>query len=139
MALGTVGGGKNPWVSPVVYAYDKNWNFYFVSIPDSRHCLNMRANKSIAMAIFDSKQKLGEGIGLQMEGIVNEVKLTELPKAALIYFKRKYPFGRMRHTFDTALKKLLNDKLYRFYKIIPSKIWINDPESRIDVRIQIRL
>jgi len=139
MTMGTSGDGKNPWVSPVVYAYDGDWNFYFISIPDSRHCLNMRTDRNIALAIFDSRQKLGEGIGLQIEGSVSEVKLTELPKAALVYFKRKYPFGKMRHAFAAAFKNFLNDKLYRFYKITPSKIWINDPNSKIDVRVEVKL
>ena len=139
MTLATSDNAGNPWVSPVVYAYDKDCNSYFVSIPISKDCLNMSYNNNIAVAIFDSRQKLGEGVGLQTEGKVKEVKISELPKTALIYFKRKYPFGKMRHVFGPALKNFLRKRLYRFYKITPSRIWMNDPNSEIDVRVGVSL
>ena len=71
VTLATSDNAGNPWVSPVVYAYDKDCNFYFVSIPNSKHCLKKR--------------------------------------------------------------------LYRFYKITPSRIWMNDPNSEIDVRVGVSL
>src|SRR3989344_239935 len=26
------------WISPVVYTYDKDYNFYFLSMPSAKHC-----------------------------------------------------------------------------------------------------
>lgn len=126
-----------PWVSPVVYSFDDKYNFYFVSIPNSRHCKNFKENNKIALAIFDSRQLIGEGVGLQVEGIVTEVKFTEVPSVAAIYFKRLYPYGKMHHAFDEALKTFLARKLYRFYKVTPTKIWMNNPDSKIDKRVEV--
>lgn len=55
ITISSVGGGGKAWISPVVYAYDRAFNFYFFSMPTSRHCLNIKENKNIACAIFDSQ------------------------------------------------------------------------------------
>ena len=65
MTLGTTSPDGKPWVSPVVYAFDKNYNFYWISLPNSKHSQNITANKNISLAIFDSHQNWGEGVGLQ--------------------------------------------------------------------------
>lgn len=139
MTLGSSNAEGGTWVSPVVYAYDDKWNFYFVSIPDSRHCQNASSHNKVALAIFDSHQLLGEGVGLQIEGLVEEVKITQVPGAAVTYFKRQYPYGKMRHAFNDALKKFLEKKLYRFYKVTPTKVWINNPNSQVDERAEVTL
>lgn len=35
LTLGTI--GKEPWVAPLYYATDPNFNFYYISQMDSRH------------------------------------------------------------------------------------------------------
>jgi uncharacterized protein YhbP (UPF0306 family) len=127
------------WVSPVVYAYDKEFNFYFVTIPNSRHGKDFKNNNKISIAIFDSRQPLGEGVGLQAEAKVEELGVKDVPSAVLIYFKRKYPFGKMKDAFEVALKKFLNRKIYHFYRAVPTKTWINNPNSNIDERVEVFL
>jgi len=141
MTIGSSDGEGNAWVSPVTYAYDKKLNFYFVSHTDSKHCRNIEKNKRVSLAIFDSRQLIGDGVGLQIEGIAKKVKIIEVSKAAATYFRRKYPFGKLNQVgaVNAALKQLLNKKLYWFYKITPSKIWLNNPNSNIDERIEINL
>ena len=139
MTLATSDAKGNPWASPVAYAYDDIWNFYFVSIPNSKHCSNANSNKRVAVAIFDSQQGIGKGVGLQIEGIIEEVGTKDIPKAAGVLFKRKYPYGKMQHAFSVALKNFLKKKLYRFYRITPTRVWMNNPNSDTDVRIEIKL
>ena len=67
VTLATADMQGNPWISPVVYSYDKKWNLYFVSIPSSKHCQNIRLNGKGACAIFDSRQAWGTSTGLQIE------------------------------------------------------------------------
>ncbi|RJQ26864.1 pyridoxamine 5'-phosphate oxidase family protein [Candidatus Parcubacteria bacterium] len=129
----------NAWVSPVVYAYDNDWNFYFVSIPNSKHCLNFKENNKISVAIFDSHQDWGEGIGLQIEGEIKKLKLTEISNAIKIYFKRNYPYGTITEAFGKGLKNMLNKKLYRLYKLSSIRIWINNPNSDTDERAEVEL
>ena len=140
MTLGTSDANGSPWVSPVVYAHDKNWNLYFISIPESRHCQNIKVNNRVAVAIFDSQQSVGEGVGLQIEGVVEETTLKDAPLVTKMYFSRKYPHGRnIKSAFSSALKKFLDGEIYRFYKFIPTKVWINDPNADRDVRVEVNL
>ena len=138
LALGTA-DNKDTWVSPVCYAFDKDWNFYFASIPNSKHCKNLSKNNKLSLAIYDSRQNWGEGVSLQIEGVAEKVNLTEISKITAIYFGRKYPYGSITGIFATSFKKLLQNKTYSFYKIVPIKIWMNNPNAEIDERVEIKL
>lgn len=138
MVIGSADKTGKAWVSPVTYAYDSDLNLYFVSHIRSRHCLNIAQNKEVSVAIFDSRQLIGDGVGLQMEGIAKRATITEVPKASLIYFKRTYPYARSVKAVNAGLKKLLDANTYRFYKIAPQTIWMNDPNSSVDERVEIK-
>jgi len=99
--------------------------------------VNIKENNKASIAVFDSQQLIGEGVGLQIEGQAEELGIKDIPSVAAIYFKRNYPFGKMRSVFDEALKSFLERKIYRFYKFTPVKIWINNPNSDIDERIEV--
>lgn len=142
VSLGTTNAKGDPWISPVVYAFDGDWNFYFSSLPDSRHCSNIRENNKTAMAIFDSHQNTGEGAGLQIEGVTRELKGQENLKAAVILFQRKYPYGK--HPSPGKISKLIKKavskrNMYKFYKITPITVWMNNPNTDIDLRVRIDL
>ncbi len=139
LALATVDENGEPWISVLCYAFDKDYNFFFASIPSSKHCASFSKNKKVSIAIYDSTQKWGCGIGLQVEGIAEKVALSEFPKASLIYFSRKYPYGNVAGAFATGFKKLLKNKIYTFYKITPTKFWMNNPNSDRDERVEINL
>jgi uncharacterized protein YhbP (UPF0306 family) len=130
-------GGGNSWISPVAYAFDEKFNFYFASLPDSLHIKNISKNKKVAFAIFNSHQNWGEEVGLQIKGVCEKAKLIEYPKIIKLYFGRKYPFGDV-NKYGTAFKKLLQAKIYFFYKIIPVKFWLNDPNSETDRRLEVK-
>lgn len=138
LALATTNGNKNLWISPVCYAYDKDFNFYFGSLPTSKHSVNGMKNKKVAFAIYDSTQKWGYGVGLQIEGTLEEVKLTQMPRAMKIYLTRNYPYGNITGAFAKGFKELLNKKIYRFYKLTPIKIWMNNPEADVDERVEVK-
>src|SRR3989338_2158899 len=90
VSLATTDNYGNPWISPVVYAYDKNCNLYFVSIPSSKHCQNIRLNGKGACAIFDSRQAWGTSTGLQIEAKIEELSFKDTLKAGKCYISRKY-------------------------------------------------
>lgn len=136
--LGTGMGGE-AWVSPVVYANDDDYCFYWISLPNSKHSLNIKKNKKITFSIFDSHQNFGEGVGLQIEGFAEELNLKEYPKAFKLYFKRIWPYGKFSINHKKVFKKLLEGNIYRFYKVIPTKVWMNDPREETDVRVEVKL
>ncbi len=127
------------WISPVAYAQDSDYTLYFVSIPSSKHISYIMRNKKATVAIYDSHQEWGSGIGLQIEGDVSEVPLSELPHALTSYFTRDNPYGRITDAYGKALKNLLNRKLYKMYQFTPSTVWINNPNSEIDERIEVEI
>lgn len=139
LALATVDKNEESWISTLCYTFDKSYNFYFASIPSSKHCVNFSKNKKVSFAIYDSTQKWGCGIGLQIEGVVEKVGLSEFPKTSLIYFSRKYPYGNVVGAFAASFKKLLDNKIYSFYKITPTRFWMNNPNAERDERVEINL
>ena len=104
---------EDSWISPVAYAQDSDNIFYFVSMPDSKHISYIKRNKNVTVAIFDSHQDWGSGIGLQIEGEISEVALIELPHAMTVYFTRNNPYGKITDAYGKALKNLLKIKNYK--------------------------
>ncbi|KKP48297.1 MAG: hypothetical protein UR39_C0001G0092 [Candidatus Woesebacteria bacterium GW2011_GWA1_33_30] len=110
-------------------------------MPTSRHCVNIKANKDIAVAIFDSQQLWGEGVGLQIEAIAEVVNLKDSLKIAKIYGLRKYPYGGIntKRAIQFIKSMVFDGKSYKIYKITPKTVWMNDPNSSVDVRVKIDL
>jgi general stress protein 26 len=137
MTLGTVNPDGRAWVSPVVYFTDNKYNFYFMSLPDSKHCMNIARDRHLSVAIFDSHQDLGQGVGLQMEAEAKVVPIRETIGVIRKSLSRKWPYGKVATLNET--KRFLKIYKYRFYKITPVRIWMNDPRAEKDVRVRVRL
>ena len=139
LTLATVDNEKGMWVCILCYAYDSDFNFYFASLDTSRHSRNITQNNAVTFAIYDSRQDWGIGVGLQIEGLIDKVSGAELPKVTAMYFSRKFPFGSATGDFAMEFRKQLDNKTYNFYKIIPTKIWINNPDANVDERVEVNL
>lgn len=141
LTLSSVDEKGSPWVSPVVYTYDTDWNFYYISMPASRHSKNIKVHGGVSFAIFDSHQLWGEGVGLQIEGCAETLKLKDVPKVVKLYAMRKYPYGGLntKVAMDFTKTMVLQGRTYKIYKITPKTIWMNDPNSKIDIRTKIDL
>lgn len=141
VSIATTGKNGIPWISPVVYTIDKNWNLYFVSMPNSKHCVNISENKNIACAIFDSHQKWGQGVGLQIEAESEVLGTKDSLNIAKNYALRKYPYGGINTKVATDFIKsmVVKKRKYRIYKITPKTIWMNDPNAKVDIRVKIEI
>ena len=137
MTLGTVNPDGRAWVAPVVYATDRGGNFYFLSQSSSQHSRNIEANRLVSVAVFDSRQKWGEGVGLQIEGEAMLLPITGSLRAFKNYFGRKWPTPGSNLAI-LAYKKMAKRKIYRFYEITPTKVWMNDPRVEKDVRVRVK-
>ena len=128
LTLGTA--DKDPWVAPVFYAVDDNYNFYYISQIDSLHTQHILENPNVAFAIFDSHQKEGTGNGVQGKGKVHLLKDDELPEA----------FKWYHTTFvEMKLESFTGSAPYRFFKIIPQKFYVLDPDAKVDKRVEVDL
>lgn len=130
-----------PWVSIVAYTYDNDWNMYFISIPESKHGKQLKTRKDIACTVFDSRQDWGKGVGLQIEAKCKIISGNEFEHASKVYFDRNYPYGKVEPETKKFFMKSLSDKnsLYKFYKIEPKTVWMNNPYSKTDARVKIDL
>lgn len=137
MTLGTINEAGKPWVSPVVYSFDRSYNLYFASVPSSSHAKSIKKDPTLSVAIFDSHQLNGEGVGLQIVGEAKVVQAKDFAKAFRSCASRKFPYGGKGKATD--LKKFLEHYKYCLYKIKPVEVWMNDPRKKYDVRVRIRL
>ena len=105
-----------PWASTVMFAYDSDFNIYFISVPNSRKTKNLKANPRVSVAINEYVPRAGYTIGLQIEG-----KAFMLNKE-----KDKKELEIFRQRFDWA-DDFLHD--HELYKIVPEKIYYLDDEK----------
>lgn len=116
------------WAAPVYYDIDNEYNFYYISQLTSLHTKNVLKNPRVAFAIFDSRQKADTGNGVQGIGNVYLLKDNELNKAFKIYKSNYIPKKRENFTGKAS---------YRFFKIVPEKLYILDPEAKVDKRVEV--
>ncbi|KKR11553.1 MAG: Pyridoxamine 5'-phosphate oxidase-related FMN-binding protein [Candidatus Woesebacteria bacterium GW2011_GWA1_39_21] len=139
LTLNTINGGGKPWSCILAYTFDSNFNFYFVSLPSSGHSKHIEKSEDVAFTIFDSTQGFSIGVGLQIEAKAKRLHEEKIPEITKTYFERKYPYGDISNDFTVGLKKFLNEGIYIFYQLTPTRIWINDPNANTDKRVEISL
>lgn len=139
--LATTDGRGLPWPCILAYSFDRDWNIFFVSIPSSKHGKNLKKSKNVACTIFDSRQNWGKGVGLQIEANCKIISKSEFKHVSNVYFNRKYPYGNVEPDTKKYFKKSLENEnsLYKFYKITPKVVWMNNPYSKEDGRVKIDL
>ena len=135
MILATCDKGASPWASPVFYAYDKGYNFYFLSAIDSRHAENIVQNPKISVSIFDSNQRVGLSDGIQMEGDVEILEERDVEQTIELYSKRLFPESNMKGAERYNPKDYSESAEFRFFKITPSKIYVTGVDRRVEVNI----
>jgi len=118
---------NHPCSCTAFYAFDKNFNIYIWTSPDTLHGRNMENNEKVAVSIFSSAQKWGSMLrGVQIIGRAEKIGDNELEKAGNLYLKR----------FPKAKKYAKNPKDFhdpkfegRFYKIQPHEIKVLDEKT----------
>ena len=137
MVLATSDKESKPWASPVFFAHDERYNFYFLSSINSRHAKNILSNPNVGIAIFDSRQKMGQTEGLQIEALAGQIGKNSLDKAIEHYCMKAFPNSGSglspseRYNPDEYIEP--HD--LRFFKVSPEKIYIVDIEKRVAVDI----
>ncbi|HEX7456660.1 MAG TPA: pyridoxamine 5'-phosphate oxidase family protein [Candidatus Nanoarchaeia archaeon] len=116
---------NRPWASTVMYAYDDDFNIYFLSDENTRKVQNLQSNPKIAATINEITGGIGKVKGIQLEG---ECKMVSRLEAAKVYslFLKKYFWLKdyipsAKQMFSGAIKN-------RLFKITPQKIYYLDDE-----------
>lgn len=132
--------GSKPWISPLFFAYDQNYNFYWVSGKDALHSKLIRSNPQVAIVIFDSRAPEGDGDGVYFEATCVELTSEEdISKAMAVLNKR---ITRDEYKIKDV-GGVTGEGLWRIYKATPQKTYklsetvING--QYIDKRVEITL
>ena len=117
---------KLPWAANVYYLFDDDFNLYFVSNPNTKHCKNIARNPKVSVTIADSSQDPnGNKVGFQGRGIAKKVtSVNEIKEIIKSWNKRGF----------VALTYKLFSKVWksRFYRIKLTHIQMfdeNQPEE----------
>lgn len=138
LTLATSGKDGTPWISPVYFAYDENYNFYWTSAADARHSRYLKGNEGkAAFVIFNSNAKEKEGDGVYFEGRAYELNDEKaVSDAVKIFYARKGAEPRPVLGFMGPAPR-------RLYKAVFERAWINTDEKiggyHIDKKVELKL
>ena len=121
LTLATSDQKGTPWISPVFFAYDPNYNFYWCSEKKSRHSKLIKQNNRVAAVIFDSSVPEGEGNGVYIIGKAQEVQKKDISHAVSTIYNRKKkdnPYRKFRNIDDFT-----GNSPWRMYKLVPHTFW----------------
>jgi pyridoxine/pyridoxamine 5'-phosphate oxidase len=137
ITLATVSPNGDPWNTPVYTAYDKEYNFFWISSPESEHSKHIENNRKVFAVIYPSNVPEGTGEGVYMQGGAEAlVEKEEIEKVLVFFYGRKNKKPRPADDF-------VGQSPRRVYKFTPNKFWINSDEKidghHVDKRIEIDL
>jgi uncharacterized protein YhbP (UPF0306 family) len=119
MTIATASTDGKPWISPVFFAYDKEYNLFWVSNKNSRHSTLIRSNPQVAIVIFDSKASEGTGDAVYIEAHVIElVNAADLKSAMEAYASR----ATIDECIPKNIEEVTKDAIWRIYKAVPKKV-----------------
>jgi uncharacterized protein YhbP (UPF0306 family) len=133
MVLATADRDKKPWTAVVFYAYDADYNFYFLSAIDSLHAKNILKNHAVAFAIYDSTQKIGQSEGVQAGGRAYEVGRDDAKRVIGIYAKRLFPSSDMPATKRYTPEEYSKPAEFRFFKIVTDRLFTTGEDRRVEI------
>lgn len=121
--------GEEPWVAPIEYLHDEQFNFYFFSTDDSRHSRHIEQNPTVAIAIFDTTQpEYSADLSTSLRGV--QIRAT-----ARRLSNEEYP-----EAVNAAIDALeLPMPPYSVYQIVPSAIYLPKVSNGINVRVEVEL
>lgn len=129
MTIATASKAGDAWISPVFYAYDENYTFYWYSRKQTKHSQYIIQNKTIAVVIFNPSHT--DISGVYMQGDVHEVTKKTIIHALTTYF------ARAEKDNITAQKEqrehpedFLDGSDFRMYAFTPKKTYISCTKNK---------
>jgi uncharacterized protein YhbP (UPF0306 family) len=113
-AIATVSPGGRAHINTAYFAWGPDFEVVWLSAPEARHSRNVRANPSVAIAVFRSTQRWGgTDKGIQLFGSARELRGRSALEAERLYTKRFKAYED-----DTTA--------YRFYRLRTSRMKLFD-------------
>jgi hypothetical protein len=93
MVLGTADADGRPWASPVYFAPDGYFHFFWVSSPEATHSRNITARREVGLVIFDSRVPIGTGQGVYMTADAGQAAGPALERGIEVFSQRSVAHG----------------------------------------------
>jgi hypothetical protein len=117
-AIATTTPDGRPHVNTAYFARAEAFDLVWLSEPAAQHSINLRANRSAAIAVYDSTQRWGgSDRGIQLFGSARELPRRSVTDAERAYSRR---FRAYEHGELAA---------YRFYVFRPTSVKLFDERS----------
>lgn len=119
--IASISADAEPWNTPVLFATDEQYNFFWTSAVETQHSENIRQNPKVFLVVYDTSVPEGFSHGVYIQA--NAVELgdsDEIQHAAELVYARKNKTPRTADEF-------LEDAPRRMYKAVPERVWINMP------------
>lgn len=140
MTIATADKSGKPWVSPVFFAYDEDYNFYWVSYTGAKHSQNIRSREEVGVVIFDSSAPEGDGDGVYFDAVAEQLEDTGEIKRAMKILAERVTVEEFK---IKDIKEVTGSSAWRIYVARPRQISKLSSDSvdgqYIDKRIDIQL
>jgi uncharacterized protein YhbP (UPF0306 family) len=145
MTVSTADIDGSPWISPLYYAFDDSYTFYWYSSKLTKHSGIITRNNRVAVTIFNSNLTENDLGGVFFTGKAYELDEKELSHALDVYFTRTFPHDPdSKQQMIARPNDFLGDSALRMYKFVPEKVYVTGEATKwngkwIDVRTEIDL
>jgi uncharacterized protein YhbP (UPF0306 family) len=119
MTVATASLDGRPWISPVFFAYDENYNLFWVSSKESVHSKLIRQNPRVAIVIFNSQAREGDGDGVYFEATASELHNVDDIKSAVQVLDKRTTVDMFR---IKSASEVIGDSISRIYKASPHSV-----------------
>jgi general stress protein 26 len=132
--IATVCEDGSPWNSPVFICSDSKLVLYWASAIESQHSKNIIRDGRVFLVLFDSHDSWGEGQGLYITALAQEVKdKAEIDKACELRVKKVGAANQTAAGFTGKSPR-------RIYRAVPEQVWLNEVKGKsVDIRARINL
>jgi nitroimidazol reductase NimA-like FMN-containing flavoprotein (pyridoxamine 5'-phosphate oxidase superfamily) len=119
MTLATASLDGRPWISPVFFAYDGDYNLFWVSNKDSLHSNLIRGNHRVAIVIFNSQAPQDEVDAVYIEAEVEELKDKDKIEHAAATLRARVTKDEFK---VNQIGQVTKDAIWRIYQATPAAV-----------------
>jgi len=125
MVISTADISGKPWVSPVFFVYDSEYNLYWISSKNTRHSQNIRENNRIAIVVFGTIPDSNKNDGVYFDAEAEELSdISKIEDAIKILNEKQQSDKYM----ITSIDEVSNHASWRIYKAV-----LKEVSKRVDI------
>ena len=128
-------GIERPWAAAVFYV-NEGFNLFFLSLPSSRHALNLEANPWVSATVQEDYRNWHEIKGIQLEGKAIRIEGVEQAAAAVRYGLKFPVVGNLTDAPEeiiAALGRIV------WFKVAPARLFFVDNSLGFGYRDEVLL